>query len=289
MKKLLLLLLGLGLVATASLSAETVRERDVIYQYSEGVALTMDVFVPDNPNGLGIISIVSGGWKSNHAKVKADYGQLYTDAGYTVFAVFHGSQPRYQVRDVMDFLHRAVRFVRVNADRWEVDPDRLGVTGSSAGGHLSLILATKGGPGDPEAKDPIDRASSAVQAAAVFYPPVDYLNWRRAGDDAVGIGPQSRWQPAFGPESATAEGRQELGRAMSSIYHISRATAPTLIVHGDADPIVPLYQAERYVEVAESYGVPVKLIVKKGGKHNWPNRDQDEVVFLDWFNQQLRP
>ena len=288
MKKLLLTL-GLCLFSTAVVTAKVTRERDVIYQYSEGVALTLEVFTPENPNGLGIVSIVSGGWKSNHGKVKDDHGKLYTDAGYTVFAVVHGSQPRYQVRDVMGFLHRAVRFIRYNADRWDVDPDRLGVTGSSAGGHLSLILATQGAPADAESKDPVERTSSAVQAAAVFYPPVDYLNWRHAGDDAVGVGPQSRWQPAFGPESATAAGRQDLGRAMSSIYHITAETAPTLIIHGDSDPIVPLYQAERFMEVAKEHGVTAKLIVKEGGKHNWPDRHKDEVAFLDWFNQQLQP
>ena len=287
MKKLLLTL-GLSLVAAIIGSAGVTRERDVIYQHSEGVALTLEVFTPENPNGLGIVSIVSAGWKSNHSKVKDDHGKLYTDAGYTVFAVVHGSQPRYQVRDVMSFLHRSVRFIRFNADRWNVDPDRLGVTGSSAGSHLSLILATQGAPGDPKSKDPVERTSSAVQAAAVFYPPVDYLNWRHAGDDAVGVGPQSRWQPAFGPVSATAEGRQDLGRAMSSIYHINADTAPTLIIHGDSDPIVPLYQGERFMEVAHEHGVTAKLIVKAGGKHNWPDRHQEEVHFLHWFNQQLQ-
>jgi len=287
--KTLLLALGLCLLSAVVVSGKVTRERDVIYQHTEGVALTLEVFTPENPNGLGIVSIVSGGWKSSHSRVQDDHGKLYTNDRYTFFAVVHGSQPRYQVRDVMGFLHRAVRFIRFNADRWGVDPDRLGVTGSSAGGHLSLILATQGAPGDPKSKDPVERTSSAVQAAAVFYPPVDYLNWRHAGDDAVGVGPQARWQPAFGPESATAEERQDLGRAMSSIYHIKADTAPTLIIHGDIDPIVPLYQAERFMEVAQAHGVTTKLIVKAGGKHNWPDRDKEEVEFLHWFNQQLQP
>jgi acetyl esterase/lipase len=164
-----------------SLSAGVVRERDVIYQKLEGVALTMDVFQPDQPNGAAIIKIVSGGWKSSHDKISDDYSKPYTDHGYTVFAVVHGSQPRYKVREIMDFMFRAVRFVRVNAGRWGIDPNKIGVTGSSAGGHLSLILATRGGPGDAT-------ASSAVQAACVFYPPTDYLNWAEPGDEAVGIG-----------------------------------------------------------------------------------------------------
>ena len=138
-------------------SAQVSRERDVIYLRTEGVAMTFDVFKPTKPNGIGIIKVVSGGWKSKHEKVTDDYGAPYTDHGYTVFAVMHGSQPRYQVRDIMGFMHRAVRFIRTHSDRWGIDPDRIGVTGASAGGHLSLVLATKGGPGDPNAKDPIDR------------------------------------------------------------------------------------------------------------------------------------
>lgn len=269
------------------LSAEVTREQNVIYQQVQGVSLTMDVFVPDKPNGIGIIKIVSGGWKSSHSKVKDGFSSPYTDNGYTVFAVFHGSQPRYQVRDIMGFMHRAVRFIRTNADRWKIDPDRIGVTGSSAGGHLSLVLATKGGPGNPKAKDPVERASSAVQAAAVFYPPTDYLNWSEPGDDCVGVGKQERWQPAFGNESKTAEGRQKLGRHMSSIYHISEKTPPISIIHGNADPIVPLFQSQSFKKIAESKGVPVELVIKEGAKHGWPNKQKDEVQFLNWFKQHL--
>ena len=275
------------LLSTQLVCADVTRQRDIIYQQFEGVSMTMDVFVPDRPNGVGIIKIVSGGWKSSHSKVKEGFSNPYTDNGYTVFAVFHGSQPRYQVRDIMGFMHRAVRFIRTNADRWNIDPDRIGVTGSSAGGHLSLVLATKGGPGNPKAKDPIDRASSAVQAAGVFYPPTDYLNWSEPGDDCVGVGKQERWQPAFGDESKTAESRQVLGRHMSSIYHISESTPPVSIIHGDADPIVPLFQSESFKKIAESNGVPIELVIKEGAKHGWPNKEADEVQFLDWFNRHL--
>ncbi len=275
-------------LSVAQESTNVTRERDVIYHKTEGVALTMDVFVPEKPNGIGIIKIVSGGWKSNHRKIKNNnFGQPYTDHGYTVFAVVHGSQPRYKVRDVIGFMHRAVRFIRTNADRWSIDPDRIGVTGASAGGHLGLVLATKGGPGKADAKDPVERASSAVQAVGVFYPPTDYLNWSEAGEDCVGVGKQERWQPAFGDEAKTSEGRQELGRHMSSIYHISETTAPISIMHGDADPIVPLFQSERFKKIAESKGVPIELVIKEGGKHGWPDRHKDEVQFLKWFDVQL--
>ncbi len=274
-------------ITSYNLSAGVERIQDVIYHKTEGVALTMDVFIPEKPNGAAVIKIVSGGWKSSHDKVSDDYSAPYTDSGYTVFAVVHGSQPRYKVRDIMGFMHRAVRFIRFNADQWNIDPDRIGVTGASAGGHLSLILATQGGPGGPEAKDPIDRASSAVQAAAVFYPPTDYRNWAEPGDMAVGVGKQARWQPAFGPESETAEGRDELGYAMSSIYHISKNTAPVYIIHGDMDPVVPLFQAESFGKLAKKNGVPFELVVKEGAKHGWKNKVEDEPQFVAWFDKYL--
>ncbi|MEM6692530.1 MAG: alpha/beta hydrolase [Planctomycetota bacterium] len=271
----------------ASVSAETTRHCDVIYLRTEGAAMTFDAFVPDNPNGIGIIKIVSGGWKSKYSNINENFAKPYTDHGYTVFAVMHGSQPRYQVRDIMGFMHRAVRFIRTHASKWDIDPSRIGVTGSSAGGHLSLVLATKGGPGDPEAKDPVDRASSAVQAAAVFYPPTDYLNWSGPGDDCVGVGKQEPWQPAFGDESQTPEGRQVLGQHMSSIYHISESTPPIAIIHGDADPIVPLFQATSFRKAAESKGVMVKLTIKEDFKHGWPNKRDDEQQFVTWFDTHL--
>lgn len=283
----LIFLFTIALLSAEFASAQIERERDIVYQQFEGVSLTFDVFKPEKPNGIGIIKIVSGGWKSSHSKVKEGFSSPYTDHGYTVFAVFHGSQPRYQVRNIMGFMHRAVRYIRTHADRWGIDPNRIGVTGASAGGHLSLVLATKGGPGDPKAKDPIDRASSRVQAAGVFYPPTDYLNWSGPGDDCVGVGKQERWQPAFGEESKTEEGRQVLGRHMSSLYHISEETPPVSIIHGDADPIVPLFQSESFKTIAESKGVSVELVVKNGAKHGWPNRQADEVQFLNWFDRHL--
>src|SRR5262245_8785635 len=89
------------------------RQADVIYGRKEGVVLTMDVFTPKkNANGAGVIWVVSGGWFSSHANINPKIAEPLLDRGYTVFAVVHGSQPRFTIPEILGDMHRSVRFIR---------------------------------------------------------------------------------------------------------------------------------------------------------------------------------
>ena len=114
--------------------------------------MTLDAFRPDKPNGCAILFMVSGGFFSSHDAINPDFYRALLDRGYTVFAVVHGSQPRFFIPEIEQDIHRAVRFVRHNAAQFEINPDKLGITGASAGGHLSLTMATQGRPGNADAK-----------------------------------------------------------------------------------------------------------------------------------------
>jgi acetyl esterase/lipase len=269
-------------------AAEFTRTEDVIYGRKDGVALTLDVFQPKQPNGYGVILMVSGGWFSSHDAINVGFCQPFLERGYTVFAVVHGSQPKFVVTEIVGDINRAVRFIRHNASKYGVKPDRLGITGASAGGHLSLTMGTTGGPGKPDAKDPVDRESSAVAAVACFFPPTDFLNYGRPDEDAVGVGILKDFKPAFGPRSDTPEGRQELGREISPIYYVTSNLPPCLIMHGDADKLVPIQQAESFVAKAKSLGATAKLIVKPGAQHGWADIGKDLTQFADWFDIHLR-
>jgi len=274
--------------AWAQTNANYKRTEDVIYGRKFGTALTFDIFQPPKPNGLGIIALVSGGWFSAHEAINPDVFRPLLAHGYTVFAVVHGSQPKYIVTEIEPDIHRAVRFIRHNAPKYGVDPNRLGLTGGSAGGHLSLTMATQGGAGNADAKDPVDRESSAVQCVACFFPPTDFLNYGQPGEDAVGVGVLAAFKPAFGPLADTAEGRQKLGRETSPIYFIHSNMPPILIIHGDADKLVPIYQSRSFVKRCEEVGSPVKLITREGKVHGWVGMDKDMEVLADWFDHYLR-
>ncbi len=286
MKRLFLFASLLCVVAVAS-AADFKRTEDVIYGRKFGTALTLDVLQPANQNGAGVIFMVSGGFFSSHEAINPGFYKPLLDRGYTVFAVVHGSQPRFIIPEIIDDVLRASRFIHLNASKWNVDPNKLGVSGGSAGGHLSLILATKGGPGKADAKDPVDRASSAVNAVACFYPPTDFANWGSPGDDGVGFGTTIKFKPAFGPRSDTAEGRQALSQEISPIQFVHSNMPPILIAHGDADKLVPIYQAQIFEKRAKELGNEIKIIVKPGADHGWAGMEKDMAVFADWFDEHL--
>src|SRR5262249_6159286 len=135
---------------------------DVAYGHKSGMALTMNVFAPkQNANGAGIIWVVSGGWVSSPEWATGEWVMSpvkeLTGRGYTVFAVMHGCQPKFIIPEILQDMNRAVRFIRLRAKDYQIDPERIGITGGSAGGHLSLMQGTTGNPGNPKAADPLDR------------------------------------------------------------------------------------------------------------------------------------
>lgn len=279
-------------------SDEPVRRiEDVVYGRKSGMALTLDVFQPAEPNGCSLLFLVNGGWLSSKdtpmmVTIRPDDYRLYLARGYTVFAVVTSSQPKFEIAELMEDVHRAVRYVRANAARFGVRPDRLGVLGSSSGGHLTLSIATRGGPGKADSSDPVERESSAVQAAVCFFPPTDFLNYGGPGISGVGEGPLAPLKVAFGPRALTPEGRESLGREISPIYFVSSNLPATLIIHGDDDEVVPLQQSESFVKRAKDAGARhVELIVRPGKGHGWGDfwkSTEDITAFADWFDRHLK-
>jgi acetyl esterase/lipase len=275
------------------------REEDVVYGRKHGMALTLDVLRPkENPNGAAVIWVVSGGYFSSHDAIQPAFVAELLKRGYTVFAVVHGSQPKFTIPEAIADMQRSVRFIRHNAQRFQIDPQRIGVTGASAGGHLSLILGTTGDDGNPKASDPVERTSSRVQAVACFFPPTDFMNYGKEGNISLGENVLSGFKPPFDFnelskqtqkfERITDEQRRhEIGRQISPVTHITADDAPTLIIHGDADKLVPIQQAQLFLAKYEAAGLEGKLVTKPGAGHGWATILVDMQTIADWFDAHL--
>jgi acetyl esterase/lipase len=291
---------GLAAACRAADGPSTGHTEDVIYGRKFGTALTMDVFQPqENRNGAGLILVVSGGWFSAHEAIRPAFVTPLVDRGYTIFAVVHSSQPRYTIPEILADMNRAVRFIRYHATDYGIDPGRIGIYGGSAGGHLSLMQGTAGDAGDPQAKDPVDRVSSRVQAVACFFPPTDFLNYGKPGENALGRGVLQGFPAPF--DFYTFDPKRkvfvkvenpdtvlEIGRKISPINHVSGDDPPTLIIHGDADILVPIQQAEIIVAKLKEAGVEAKLVVKPGAGHGWADIGNDYAQIGDWFDDHLK-
>jgi acetyl esterase/lipase len=257
------------------------------YGQRQGHELSYDVVRPENPNGLGVALMVSGSWKSGTNSFRPWMTAPLLRRGYTILAVYHVSQPEATVAEIFEDVSRAIRHIRHHAQEHGIDPKRLGVTGGSAGGHLSLLLATRGGPGPTQTSDPIDRESSAVQAVAIFYPVTDLLNLGNSTENLHDGGPPKSFVKAFRPQPNGLTNWVDIGKPLSPIFHLHPGVAPTLIYHGDADTLVPLDQSQRYQSRAREIGSTVQLVVHPGGKHGWLTMLWDIHHFADWFDQHL--
>ncbi len=284
-----ILLAAIILIGAPVIAQEPDHIKDVVYAHKLGVALTMDVFKPAKPNGIGVLWMVSGGWVSNHDSINAGLAKAFTDRGQTVFEVVHGSQPRFFLPEIILDIHRAVRFVRTHAKDYGVDPNRLGISGGSAGGHLSLMMGSYGVPGDKNAKDPVDRASSAVEAVACLFPATDFLNWGTEGKLCLDEPMLKPFYHVFAvSETASREEKEKALKPLSPIYGISSATPPTLIIHGEADTLVPIQQSERYLAKLKEAGVETKLERRPGKGHGWPGMESELTLMADWYQAHLK-
>ncbi|WP_165499761.1 alpha/beta hydrolase [Pedobacter frigidisoli] len=298
---ILLTLVGNSLFAQAELPFS---QRETTYDRRDGASLTLTILTPKNANGKGIISLMSGNFVSDYNSFTAyrERALPFVRHGYTVFLVMHRSAPRFALPDMLEDVQRAVQFVRYHAADYNIDPARLGITGTSSGGHLALLTALSKDVADPISKDPIAKVSTRLQAVAVFCPPTDLLNFGRTDYNLAADKPtlvKVGVLGAFGYtnwDSATRtyipidnlQQRRKIDSLMSPAQVAGKNAPPTFLMHGDKDPLVPIQQSQTLATRLHYLHVPVKLVVKPGAAHGWKGMDEDEHEFNAWFDLHLR-
>ena len=291
-------------VAIRATAQEDVYERtqNVVYGEADGVGLLMDIFVPKGPsNGHAIVDVVSGSWHSGRGKLRdherAEIFDIYCGRGYTVFAIRPGSVTKFNVPEMVDHAQQAIRWVKTHADAYGINPDELGLTGASAGGHLASLVAVESGrstgaQAEDDAKEHDDSpVDASVKAVGVFFPPTDFLQYgatRVDPRDGSGIGALLKplaFRDGFDGLSDAEVKRRLI--AISPARRVTPNTPPFLLIHGTADLLVPQQQSETMLAALKKAGVPAQLMLKKGGGHPWPTIAEEVAVMADWFDGQL--
>jgi acetyl esterase/lipase len=273
-------------------------ERNVIYGMYSGLALLLDVHRPATPNGYGVIFVAGSGWqapttydatplKENQIRI---WGPSLVTAGYTVFALNHRAVPRFHYPGAVHDVQRAIRFVRHHAKTYGIDPAHLGGMGGSSGGHLIALTAMLAAPGVAGDPDPVNRQPATLQAIVLRATPTDLTAQAKADRTGAITGfLELPWSDS--PAART------LYAAASPSTHVSPASPPTLLIHGDADDVVRFEQAAGMEAALVKAKVKTRLIRVAGGAHgpdfgagtqsrpDWPDFFGDAVR---WYDTHLR-
>ncbi len=265
------------------------QKMDVVYGEVHGTGLLMDVFTPKGKaNGLGIVDVVSGAYYSDRRKLRdhilAQLYSIFCSRGYTVFAIRPGSRTRYTAAEMEANVRTGIRYVKQHASEYKIDPDRLGLTGASAGGHLATLAAVTPEEAKPDADAPPLRYDTRVKAAGIFFPPTDFLDWNGKMADLNLLGNLLFLGGTNGHSDAEIK---EGALRISPARLVKPPTIPFLFIHGDADPLVPLQQSQKMVAALKAAGGSAELIVKKGGGHPWMTLPEEVKIMADWFDQHL--
>lgn len=283
MTRRLFLTAALCLAATPAYADDVKIDADVVYGHKDGMALTYDVLRPAKQNGAGVLWIQSGGWYSNWQEPKnfVAAGKQFFDKGFTLFVVRHGSAPKYAVPDAVADVRRCVRDIRMKAKGFGVDPERLGVFGGSAGGHLSLMIGTTGDDGNEDARDAVLKTSSRVAAVVSIFPPTDLRGFTT--DPPAEI----KKVPALKPP-LTFDARLEA--ELSPALKVTPKCPPTLLIHGDKDLLVPIEHSHGMMKALEKEKVTCKLLTVEGAAHGFSAKQNNELVqpaLMAWFETHL--
>jgi acetyl esterase/lipase len=264
------LILAVCLVATLSSStfaqqpAVSATFKDVAYD-DDHAAQKLDVYLAKSDEPMPtMIYIHGGGWRAGSKnRIPAWLTKAVREGWLSVVSVeyrFTNVAPHpAQVNDCV----RAIQFVRHNAAKWNIDPQRLGVTGGSAGGHLTLWVALHDDAANAESQDPVEKHSSRVACAVSFAGPTDWSLLETLEHKH----PAYRQLLGYEPGTPADEMAAKAKRDVSPITFVSKDDPPVMQVHGDKDKIVPVEHARGMNERLKSAGVTSELVIIRGGSH----------------------
>jgi len=236
----------------------------------------VQAFLPEagKATGASIVVCPGGGYAGRAAHEGPVVGEWLAKNGVTAFVLrYRVGTKGYHHPIEMGDAARAVRFVRTHAPDWKLDPKRIGILGFSAGGHLASTIATHYDAGNPEAADPIDRASSKPDVQILIYPVITMGPTGHKGS-RVNL---------FGKDKADD---QDLIELLSNEKHVNAQTPPAFVVHAVEDKVVPVSNSDEYVAALKKAGVEVQYVRPEKGPHGFGLKDFWTNDCVTWLRKQ---
>lgn len=283
---LAILLLGLSFTTQAAELAvpdNVTFERDITYAEAGGARMQLNIARPKNASGPlpAVLCVHGGGFRAGSREGYNKLCLTLAQRGFVAATISYRLAPIHQFPAAVHDTKAAVRWLRANAAKYGINPDRIGVTGGSAGGHLAQFLGVTAGVKDFEGVDNLG-FSSAVTCVVNVYGPSDFTKSYGKSVDAHVVLPM--W---LGGDVETARAKHIQS---SPLNWVSPNAAPTLIIHGTEDKYVAYEQAIWMRDRLTACGVPVELLTLEGAGHGFKGADAEkaEAALIAYFEQRLK-
>ncbi|MFQ5731358.1 MAG: alpha/beta hydrolase [Planctomycetaceae bacterium] len=216
-------------------------------------------------NGCAVVVCPGGGYGGLAVSYEGrDVAKWFNTFGVTGFVLRYRHAPHYQHPSPLLDVQRALRLVRNRAKRWSVDPERIGVMGFSAGGHLASTAGTHFDAGRKDAKDPVDRVSCRPDFLVLVYPVISMMpKYTHKGSRRNLLGPS--------PE-------ERLARRMSSELQVTKRTPPAFLMHTSGDKAVPAENSVLFYLALRKAGVPAEMHIYERGRHGYGLAPKDPIL-----------
>ncbi len=258
-------------------------EKDATYCTVEGVELKMDIYYPSSGEAPWPVTMYvhGGGWSSGDKSQGAGMFEIPSlqSAGFLVVSVNYRLAPEYVFPAMIEDVKCAVRYLRAHASQYNLDPNRIGVWGGSAGGHLVALLGTADESAGFDVGEYLDQ-SGRVQAVVDMFGPADLTVQFEGGYEKA--------RHVFADFDAALA---------SPVTYVSSDDPPFLILHGEVDTLVPIEQSQILLVKLQAAGVPAELVTVANAGHSFrpedgksinPTRKEIAQMVVKFFEEQLR-
>jgi L-ascorbate metabolism protein UlaG (beta-lactamase superfamily)/predicted esterase len=285
-------------------TTKVTKTENVVYGMVSGASLTMDIYKPENSNKIGVIVIPGSAfgyaYSSNYSQPSmtanfvsdstyfGKYARILVDKGYTIFVINHRLAPQFRYNDILGDCQRAVRFIRYNAPKYDIDPNNIGAFGYSSGATLCSMLGVTDWENNKN-QTSIDKVSSKVQSVVTLAARFDLSDFNKKEDTIIQNPIISRVLFNYIGELPMVENGNYILKGKyaeaSPITYVDKTTASFLIYCSSDDPLVPQRQGNNMYKKLLNDGVDTRLKVSNNEGHN-PIPNIEEID--DWFLKHLK-
>jgi len=275
----MLLTIILCVLESLSLKAQSTEgisiTKDIVYGRVQDVDLKLDMAKPPTEKATypALIFFHGGGWQQGDKSHMHRWLKKFASDGYVTVSVGYRFAPAFKWPSQVEDAKTAVRFLRAHAQQFNIDPNRIGAMGESAGGYLALMLGFTDPTDGLEGEGGYQSFSSSVQAVVSFYSATDFTGRSWHLSPALEAEIQRYYNKSLPEVMADFTGAKDtedpILKKISVLPYVDKNDPPVLMFHGDSDPYSPVERAQKFEQALAQAGVSHELIIVKGGGHGW--------------------